>query len=161
MLRESRCASIPGYAEAHVGLAHYYVVLARSSLAEPRKVLPKAKTAAERAMEADPTLAHAHSALAQVVLWSEHAWPEAQRHFRRALVLAPSLALVYIAYGALYLRPLGCSRRQVESDQLFLPYLKMAARDGYMALWRLDPRSGAKIGMIFWQWSGPSSRRLP
>ena len=104
---ERAAAMDPGYAEAHVGLAHYYVLLAGLSLAEPRKVLPKARAAAERAMEADPTLAHAHSALAQVVLWSEHAWPEAERHFRRALSLAPSWALVHVAYGALYLRPLG------------------------------------------------------
>jgi TolB-like protein/Tfp pilus assembly protein PilF len=104
---ERAVAIDPGYAEAHVGLAHYYVVLAGLSLAEPREVLPKAKAAAGRAMAADPTLAHAHAALAQVVLWSEHAWPEADRHFRRALALAPSWALVHIAYGALYLRPLG------------------------------------------------------
>jgi serine/threonine-protein kinase len=104
---ERAVAIDPGYAEAHVGLAHYYVQLAGLSLAEPRKVLPKAKAAAERAMEVDPALAHAHSALAQAVLWSEHAWPEAERHLRRALALAPASVLVHSAYGALYLRPLG------------------------------------------------------
>jgi serine/threonine-protein kinase len=77
------------------------------SLAEPRKALPKAKAAAERAIEADPTLANAYAALAQVVLWFEHAWPEAERHFQRALALAPASALVHVAYGALYLRPSG------------------------------------------------------
>ena len=104
---ERAVAIDPGYAEAHVGIAHCYVLLAGLSLAEPRKVLPKAKAAAERAIEVDPTLATAHSALAQVVLWFEHAWPEAGRHFRRALALEPGRALVHIAHGALYLRPLG------------------------------------------------------
>jgi TolB-like protein/Tfp pilus assembly protein PilF len=103
-----RAVSIdPGYAEAHVGMAHSYVLLAGLSLAEPTKVLPKAKAAAERAIEMDPTLAQAHSAMAQAVIWSEHAWPEAGQHFRRAVALAPGRALVHIAYGALYLRPLG------------------------------------------------------
>ena len=104
---ERAVAIDPAYAEAYVGIAHYYVLLAGLSLAEPRKVLPRAKAAAERAIEVDPTLAPAHSALAQAVLWSDHAWLEAERHFRRALALAPARALVHIAYGALYLRPLG------------------------------------------------------
>jgi TolB-like protein/Tfp pilus assembly protein PilF len=104
---ERAVAIDPGYAEAHVGIAHYYVQLGGLSLAEPKKVLPKAKAAAERAILVEPTLADAHAALAQAVLWFEHAWPEAERHFRRALVLAPAGPLVHIAYGALYLRPLG------------------------------------------------------
>jgi serine/threonine-protein kinase len=104
---ERAVAIDPAYAEAHVGIAHYHVLLAGLSLAEPRKVLPKAKAAAERAIEVDPTLATAYSALAQAVLWFDHAWPEAGRHFQRALALAPGRALVHIAYGALYLRPLG------------------------------------------------------
>ena len=104
---ERAVAIDPGYAEAHVGIAHHYVQLAGLSLAEPRKVLPKAKAAAERAIEMDSTLAHAHAALAQVVLWSDYAWSEAERHFRRALALDPAAPLVHVAYGALYLRPLG------------------------------------------------------
>ena len=104
---ERAVAIDPDYAEAHVGLAHYYVQLAGISLAEPGKVLPRARAAAERATEVDPALAHAHAALALVVLWSEHAWSEAERHFQRALALAPAVPLVHIAYGALYLRPLG------------------------------------------------------
>jgi TolB-like protein/Tfp pilus assembly protein PilF len=104
---ERAVAIDPQYAEAHVGIAHCYVQLAGLSLAEPGKVLPKAKAAAARAIEVDETLATAYSALAQVVLWFEHSWSEAGRHFRRALALAPGRALVHIAYGALYLRPLG------------------------------------------------------
>jgi TolB-like protein/Tfp pilus assembly protein PilF len=104
---ERAVAIDPGNSEAHVGIAHYYVQLAGVSLAEPRKVLPKARAAAERAVEVDPNLAHAHAALAQVVLWSEHAWREAEEHFRRALALASATPLVHIAYGALYLRPSG------------------------------------------------------
>jgi TolB-like protein/Tfp pilus assembly protein PilF len=104
---ERAVAIDPKYAEAHVGIAHYYVQMAGLSLAEPRKVLPWAKAAAERAIEVDPTLAQAYAALAQVVLWFDHAWPEAERHFRRALALAPAGPLVHIAYGALYLRPSG------------------------------------------------------
>ena len=104
---ERAVAIDPGYAEAHVGIAHYYVQLAGMSLAEPRKALPLAKAAARRAVEADPTSATAYAALAQVVLWHEHSWTEAELHFRSALALSPGKALVHIAYGALYLRPLG------------------------------------------------------
>jgi TolB-like protein/Tfp pilus assembly protein PilF len=111
---ERAVAIDPRYAEAHVGIAHHYVQLAGLSLAEPRKVLPKAKAAAEQAIEVDPTLAHAHATLAQVVLWSEHDWSEAEQHFRRALALAPATPLVHVAYGALYLRPLGRIREALE-----------------------------------------------
>jgi tetratricopeptide (TPR) repeat protein len=69
--------------------------------------LLKAKGAAERATEVDPALAVAHAALAQVVLWSEHAWLEAERHYRRALALGPAPCLVHASYGIFYLRPLG------------------------------------------------------
>ena len=103
---ERAVAIDPEYAEAHVGIAHYYVQLAGLSLAEPGKVLAKGKAAAERAVELDPALAHAHSSLGQVVLWSEHARSKAERHFRRALALAPTGPLVHMAYGALYLRAL-------------------------------------------------------
>jgi tetratricopeptide (TPR) repeat protein len=81
--------------------------LAGLSLTEPRKVLPKANAAAERAVELNPELAVAHSALAQVTLWSGYDWSKAERHFRRALALAPAGPLVHMAYGALYLRALG------------------------------------------------------
>jgi TolB-like protein/Tfp pilus assembly protein PilF len=104
---ERAVAIDPEYAEAYVGLAHYYVQLAYLGRADPKIVLLKAKAAAERATEVDPALAVAHSALAQVVLWSEYAWLEAERHFRRALALGPAPCLVHAGYGALYLRPAG------------------------------------------------------
>jgi TolB-like protein/Tfp pilus assembly protein PilF len=104
---ERAVAIDPGYGEAYVGLAHYYVQLAYLGQADPRTALLKAKAAAERATQVDPALAVAHAALAQAVLWSEHAWLEAERHFRRAMALGPASCLVHAGYGALYLRPVG------------------------------------------------------
>jgi TolB-like protein len=62
---ERAIAIDPEYAEAYVGLAHYYVQMAYLGRADPRTVLLKAKAAAERATEVDPALAVAHAALAQ------------------------------------------------------------------------------------------------
>ena len=54
--------------------------------------MDKAKAAATRALELDPTLAEAHSALAIVQSALEWKWAEAEQSFRRAIELKPSLA---------------------------------------------------------------------
>jgi serine/threonine protein kinase/Flp pilus assembly protein TadD len=79
------------YAPAHAAAAFIYSQLSTVH-APPREVMPKAKAAAERALEIDETLADAHLSLAAVLLFYEWDWPEAEKHLKRAVQLNPSSA---------------------------------------------------------------------
>ena len=64
----------------------------------PREVLPLAKTAAQRAIEINTTLAEAHASLGNVMmfLWD---WSSAEEEFKRAIELNPSYETAHHWYG--------------------------------------------------------------
>jgi len=95
----------PGYAPAHAGLAISYKNLA-SVYRPPREVMPKARAAAQRALELDETLADAHVALASVLLFYDWDWPAAEKHLKRATELSPNSSLAHLLYGS-YFTALG------------------------------------------------------
>lgn len=82
----------PSDAHAQVGLAHAYRMHALSLEMAPEEVLPKAKAAAEKAVELDGTLAEAHAVLGFNIFWHDWAWNTAETHMRRALELDPNSA---------------------------------------------------------------------
>jgi len=79
-------ASAPAYAE----LAMSYARLANMGGALQSEVMPRAKTAAEKALALDGDLGAAHVALGFVLLFYEWDWAGAERELRRALTLNPS-----------------------------------------------------------------------
>ena len=81
----------PNYAPAYAALAALYNNLANYNfgLLPPREAWAKAKSAAERAVQIDDTLASAHTSLALVAYQWEWNWAGADREFRRALELDP------------------------------------------------------------------------
>jgi len=88
----------PGYALAYAGLADSYVVIS-SYGDDPSDVMPKAKAAAEKALELDPTLARPHATLAAIK--SQYNWDfsGAEIEFRKALELDSSDATAHQWYG--------------------------------------------------------------
>jgi len=91
----------PKYATAYCALANAYV---RSFMFgarhEPFDVIaPRARAAAEKAVELNDGLSEAHSALASVEMWLEWNWPEADREFKRAIALNPNYAQVHHDYS--------------------------------------------------------------
>jgi tetratricopeptide (TPR) repeat protein len=54
--------------------------------------MPKARAAADRALEIDPSLAEAHASRAMVTYRYEWNFPEAEREFRKAIELSPGYA---------------------------------------------------------------------
>jgi eukaryotic-like serine/threonine-protein kinase len=98
-------AADPGYALAHADLSDIYRSLANSGILDPIEYLPKARAAAQKALELDDGLADGHYALANLMT---HAWEwaEAEREYKRAIDLNPNLALAHRWY-ALYLRLMG------------------------------------------------------
>jgi DNA-binding winged helix-turn-helix (wHTH) protein/TolB-like protein/Flp pilus assembly protein TadD len=97
-------ADDPSYALAYAGLADAYTTES-DWLLPPREAMPKAETAARKALVFDDNLAEAHGALAHALL---HEWrlSESEQEFHRALALNPQSVSTYFAYGE-YLASIG------------------------------------------------------
>jgi DNA-binding winged helix-turn-helix (wHTH) protein/TolB-like protein/cytochrome c-type biogenesis protein CcmH/NrfG len=87
----------PAYAQAYAGLADSYAISA--SGLPPLERLPKAKAAAERALELDDTLAEAHTSLGFIRYKFDWDWAGAERSFKRAMELNPNYATAFHWYG--------------------------------------------------------------
>ena len=83
---EQAIAKDPSYALAWSGLADTAAVISDSYRA-PFEVFPKAKTAAERALQLDDSLAEAHTSLGVIHLYWDWDWLGAERELRRAIDL--------------------------------------------------------------------------
>ncbi len=89
----------PGYALAYAGLADTYCQLGGEYEFSPAtQVLPKAKAAAQKALELDDTLAEAHAALAYAEFF-DWDWLNVEREFKRAIELNPNNAFSHRRYG--------------------------------------------------------------
>lgn len=88
----------PGYASAHAGLAASYAWLGLIGALSPQEMNSKAKSAAERALAIDETLAEAHSALG-LVLYYDWDWSGAEREFKRAMQANPSDVWAHMGYS--------------------------------------------------------------
>jgi eukaryotic-like serine/threonine-protein kinase len=88
----------PNYALAYTGLADAYNVQALIGIAPPKEVWPKAKSALEKALALDDTLAEAHGTSGAMKLFFEWDWPGAERELRRAIQLNPNLGGAHDLY---------------------------------------------------------------
>lgn len=124
----------PDYALAYTGFADAYNVLAQFGEMPPSEAMPKARTAALKALELDPNLAEAHVSLGAILEAYDWNWKEAERKYRRAIELNPQLAAAHLWYG-MFLRDQG---RRAEA----LPELETA--------YRLNPTAQlASLNMAF------------
>jgi eukaryotic-like serine/threonine-protein kinase len=85
----------PGYALAYSGLAETYGLYSNYSVASPKDSMPLAKSAAQKALEIDDSLAEPHAALG--LYYCNYAWNQsaAERELRRAIELNPNYATAY------------------------------------------------------------------
>jgi TolB-like protein/DNA-binding winged helix-turn-helix (wHTH) protein/Tfp pilus assembly protein PilF len=100
-------AKDPGYAAAYAGLADAYVLGGGNQLVPMAEVMPKAKAAAEKALELDSNLAEAHASLGLIAPFLDWNWADAKRHFERAIALNPNYATAHHWYAEAYLMPMG------------------------------------------------------
>ena len=120
----------PTFALAYCGLADAYILLGAadaSGAMSALDALPRAKTAALKAMEIDDTLAEPHVSLAHVKYYYDRDWPAAERGYKRAIELNPNHAIAHQWYS-IYLMSMGRfdealieARRAQELDPLSLP----------------------------------------
>jgi TolB-like protein/Tfp pilus assembly protein PilF len=97
----------PNFALAYAATAEVYNSMGKNPDAAPKDCIPLAKAAATRALEIDPLLPQAHSALADSLALYDWNWTESERHFKKALELDPNIAYTHIAYGLDYLAAMG------------------------------------------------------
>jgi TolB-like protein/DNA-binding winged helix-turn-helix (wHTH) protein/Tfp pilus assembly protein PilF len=91
----------PEYARAWAGLADAYAVLGFYDYLAPVEAFPKAREAATRALELDPSNASAQAALGYVALYYEWDLAEAEKSFRKSIALDPSYSKSHQWYGNL------------------------------------------------------------
>jgi TolB-like protein/Tfp pilus assembly protein PilF len=89
----------PNYALAYVGLANSYGLRGAYLLDPPDETFGKAKIAAEKALEIDPSLPEAHTSMAFIAWLYEWNWDRADREFKRAIELNPNYPLAHHWYG--------------------------------------------------------------
>ncbi|MEO6393335.1 MAG: winged helix-turn-helix domain-containing protein [Pyrinomonadaceae bacterium] len=96
----------PNYALAYAGLADSYATLSVFAMVDQSETMPKARSAAMKALELDDGLAEAHASLAYV----KHRWEfdlvGAEHEFQRSLELNPQYPTAHQWYGW-YLVSLG------------------------------------------------------
>jgi serine/threonine-protein kinase len=116
------------YAEAYAGLADAYATLALYGVLSPHDVMPQAKAAAQRAIDIVGTMSSPFATLGCIAAVYDWAWPEAERHYRRAIELNPEHPVAHHWYAINYLVPLKRFdeadtelRRAVEADPLSMP----------------------------------------
>jgi TolB-like protein/Flp pilus assembly protein TadD len=126
----------PGFAEAHALLSIVYVSLANFRYAPPAETFPLAHDSASTALALDDSLPDAHAAMGWVQLSYHFDWREAERHFRRAIALAPNsfvsfngLSFALQAGGRLD-EALDVSRQAFELDPLTI-WTRSALADVY------------------------------
>lgn len=100
---EEAIAADPDYALAHAGLADTYGLMAIQGydLVPPHEAMPRARQAAQRALELDDTLAEPHASIAWVNFNYDWDFAAAEREFRRAIALNPGYATAHQWYANL------------------------------------------------------------
>lgn len=100
---EQAIAGDPGYAPAYAGLADAYALLGSSpnDALPPNEAMPKAKAAAQKALQIDDGLAEAHASLAYVSMVYEWNWATAEKEFQRAIEINPHYAGAHEWYAQL------------------------------------------------------------
>ncbi|MGE0043871.1 MAG: tetratricopeptide repeat protein, partial [Vicinamibacterales bacterium] len=123
---EKAIARAPEYAKAWAGLADALGVLGYYGMMPAAEAMPRAKAAAARALEIDPSLAEAHATTGIALMLFEWRWAEAEAALRKAVALDGALPMAH-AYLALVLvargrtaEALASARRALELDPLSL-----------------------------------------
>ncbi|MEX1071909.1 MAG: tetratricopeptide repeat protein [Anaerolineales bacterium] len=94
------------YALAYSGLADSYGALALLEFEPPSLVFPKARVAAEKAIQIDPNLAEAHTSLGLVRFQYDRDWEGSESEFRTAIELNANYPTARLFFAD-YLKAMG------------------------------------------------------
>ena len=96
----------PEYAPAYAALAEAYATIGLYGVLAPSDIMPRAKSAARRALEIANDSASAHAAAACVAAVYEWDWSEAAKGYHRAIEVDPEDPSAHHWYAINYLVPL-------------------------------------------------------
>jgi TolB-like protein/Tfp pilus assembly protein PilF len=119
----------PIYALAYCGLADVYTGFASffHDIASPLEVMPKARAAAQKALQIDKSLVQAHATLAYISSVHDYDWRGAEQGYRRAFSFDPRYAeaIHWHAMNLAYQGKLSQAQTEIErarkTDPLSLP----------------------------------------
>jgi TolB-like protein/DNA-binding winged helix-turn-helix (wHTH) protein/thioredoxin-like negative regulator of GroEL len=89
----------PNYGAAYAGLADTFALMSTWYDGPQSELMPKARTAALRALELDESLAEAHASLALIKENYDYDWAGSEKEFRRAIQLGPQYATAHQWYA--------------------------------------------------------------
>jgi TolB-like protein/DNA-binding winged helix-turn-helix (wHTH) protein/Tfp pilus assembly protein PilF len=95
---QAAIAADPNYALAYTGLAESYLLMAANG-SSLQAVSLQARTAANKALTIDPTLAEPHAILGLIAQNHDWNWPESEREFKMAMALDPNDATPHHWYS--------------------------------------------------------------
>jgi TolB-like protein/DNA-binding winged helix-turn-helix (wHTH) protein len=129
----------PAYASAYAGLADALDMGSTFAVGAPAELMPRARAAAERAIQLDPENGEAYTALGSVQTIWEWNFAEAERNLLRGIALSPDYSLAEMKYAALLDatgRPSGAvahMQRALELDPLSFWLTRRFAATLYLA----------------------------
>jgi TolB-like protein/Flp pilus assembly protein TadD len=91
----------PTYAPAYAGMADCYAQLGYGSIVSPEDSFPRARGAAQKALELDPNLAEGHASLGFARMYYDWDFAGAEREYRRAIELNRNSATAHQWYAYL------------------------------------------------------------
>jgi DNA-binding winged helix-turn-helix (wHTH) protein/tetratricopeptide (TPR) repeat protein len=89
----------PEYAPAYAALADCYQLQGFYHFASPSDAYPRAKTAAQKALSLDRSIAEAHASLLSIYADYDWDWPGVEREFKAIVAIDPNYAVAYQYYG--------------------------------------------------------------
>jgi eukaryotic-like serine/threonine-protein kinase len=89
----------PEFALAYAGLADSYSLLGGFGFEKPTEAYPRARAAAERALQLDPDLGEAHASLAQISDRFDRDEVATERHFKKAIRSNPGYPTAHLWYS--------------------------------------------------------------
>jgi TolB-like protein/Tfp pilus assembly protein PilF len=116
----------PTFVLPYAGIGLNYNTQGLMGFLSPKEAFPRAKEAAEKALEMDDTLGYAHAVLGTTILLYDWDWEASERENKRAIELNPNNAGSHFGY-AFYLSAMGRldealaeHKRAIELDPLSL-----------------------------------------
>jgi len=138
----------PDFAPAYAALGDAYAVISIRGGPPPSEAYPRAREAAEKALQLDDSLADAHALLGEVRVNYDHDWNGGEKEFRRALELNPNYPTAhhwYAAYLASMKRPQEAEAEIDKAAMLDPLSLIINAARGEVRYLAGDPKAAVKL----------------
>ncbi len=142
-------AEDPAYAEAYAGLASAYIRLRTFAAVTEAEAYPRARAAAQRAIELDPNLSQAHGAMGFVSFYSDWNFARGLHHFGEAARLDPrnASARYQHAMALLHSGDVAAALRELEASQRLDPRARGILADRGFVLY-LNGRRAEAIALL-------------